>query len=216
MDAKCRTKLSFINKETPDHHLLGPDSILLEIRNFNIINSVVLDYMHLLCVGVRENIICKWLKGRNPCRLPNQKQQMLIKLLKDVTPYVPCEFQRKVFDVDNLSDWKATQFRFSLFYYGGLLSYYVMDTNQHKHFMLLFISCRILSHEILSRNPQMIDIAEMYLRSFFLLLPTYYGRGAQSMNFHNLIHLVDDVRYMDAPISYFSSFPFENFLSQLK
>lgn len=44
----------------------------------------------------------------------------------------------------------------------------------------------------------------------------FYGCDSQVMNFHNLIHLADDVKYMSGPLSSFSSFPFESVLGQIK
>lgn len=43
-----------------------------------------------------------------------------------------------------------------------------------------------------------------------------YGIDSQVMNFHYLIHLADDVKYMLGPLSFFSSFPFESTLGKIK
>jgi len=36
------------------------------------------------------------------------------------------------------------------------------------------------------------------------------------MNFHNLIHIADDVEHMQTSLSYFSAFSFENMLDKIK
>lgn len=51
---------------------------------------------------------------------------------------------------------------------------------------------------------------------FFHSLPKFYGPYIQSINFHNLIHIADDVTHMKCSLNLFSAFPFENFLMILK
>jgi len=50
MNCKSRSKESFKNREQPQHHKDNVDSILLKLLDFNIINSIVIDSMHLLSV----------------------------------------------------------------------------------------------------------------------------------------------------------------------
>lgn len=215
IDAALRTKESFAKQDT-GHHLPGLFSPLLRIKKFNIINGVFLDNMHLLTIGVMKSIMDKWIQSHLPCGLPITKKLKLKEILNSLKQKVPCEFQRKVFDLDNFANWKATQFRAILLYYGGIISRFILPKEQHQHFLLLYTACRILNHEKLARSEQYIAEAEKYLIHFFVLLPTYYGEGSQVMNFHNLIHLADDVRYMGAPLSYYSAFPFENCLGGIK
>lgn len=47
-------------------------------------------------------------------------------------------------------------------------------------------------------------------------MPKFYGGSCRVMNFHNLIHVADDVRHLQAPLSDFSSFWGENFIYKLK
>lgn len=216
IDAKRRTTASFARKDTPEHHTSGITSPLLKIPNFNIIEGVVLDYMHLLCLGVMKNLFQKWTTGRCPSRLRADKVALLQTRLESLSENVPCEFQRKKFDLNDLSNWKATQYRFFLLYSGALILRHILPKDQYRHFLLLYAACRILSDENLATRENHVDLAEKYLRTFFVILPTYYGKDSQVMNFHNLIHLADDVRYMQSAVVRFSAFPFENCLGQIK
>lgn len=68
-----------------------------------------------------------------------------------------------------------------------------------------------------SKNAiQHTDDSERLLRKFFFLIPTLYGTDSQTMNYHNLIHLTDDVRNMNVPLPMISAFPFESCLGKLK
>jgi len=61
MNCKSRSKESFKNREQPQHHKDNVDSILLKLPDFNIINSVVIDSMHLLYLGVMKTLLEKWI-----------------------------------------------------------------------------------------------------------------------------------------------------------
>lgn len=216
VNSKHRTMNSFKEKETPDHHLPGLTSPLLKIAEFDIVGGVVLDYMHLLCIGVMKTLYDKWLNSRYICRLSNDKRDKLQKILLSISDCVPCEFQRKKFDLNDIVNWKATQYRFSLFYTGIFMITSILPYDQARHYSLFFYACRILSHHELSTNEIYLKKAQKYLEAFFVLMPTYYGDTSQFMNFHNLIHLCDDIKYMEAPMSMFSSFPFESYLGKIK
>ena len=47
-------------------------------------------------------------------------------------------------------------------------------------------------------------------------MPKFYGSHIQSINFHNLIHVTDDVIHMGCSLTSISAFPFENYLMTLK
>ncbi|EZA50695.1 hypothetical protein X777_10745 [Ooceraea biroi] len=52
-DLKCplRTDASFKNKTQPEHHRI---TTILENANIGMVSQLPLDYMHLVCLGVRE------------------------------------------------------------------------------------------------------------------------------------------------------------------
>ena len=68
-------------------------------------------------------------------------QQNLSNISKDIT----VEFQRKSFDLMDLCNWKATQFRFFLLYTGGIVLREILEDEMYKHFLILYTSYRILS-----------------------------------------------------------------------
>ncbi|CAD6222012.1 GSCOCG00005280001-RA-CDS, partial [Cotesia congregata] len=101
-----------------------------------------------------------------------------------------------------------------LLYAGPIVLKIVLDTAMYKHFMLLHVACRILCSEELAVSN--VDYADELLKKFFVLMPTFYGEACQVMNFHNLIHVADDVKYLQAPLNDFSSFWGENYIGKLK
>lgn len=60
MNCQNRSKESFENWGQPQHYKDNIDSILLQLPQFNIINSIVIDSIHLLYLGVyNENFVGK-------------------------------------------------------------------------------------------------------------------------------------------------------------
>jgi len=148
------------------------------------------------------------------CRLPRHAIEKLNLNLKKSVKFMPKEFQRKKMDLDGFSYWKATQFRFFLHYCGPLVLYKILPKQMYRHFLLLFVACRILcDSELYIEN---VNYARELLVKFFELLPSFYGVDSQVMNSHNLIHLADDIEYTKTYLSNISAFPFENCLGKIK
>lgn len=210
-DINCalRTHESFQRQDQPEHHSIREVSPLLSIPQLNIIKDVVLDPMHLLCNGVSRFIIEKTMKqiGNQIDTLQNQ--------LDNISSNVPIEFQRKKFDLSDFANFKATQFRFILFYCFGLFFNSVLPRDQYQHLLLLFVSCRLLANKT-TANVEIAEYCRSLLRKFVSNFRTFYGDDSITTIIHNLIHLPDDVINMDAPLFDFSAFAFENCLGFIK
>lgn len=218
MTSKLRTKSTFIKQSQREHHLKAGRSPLLDIPNFDPIKSVFLDSMHLLFLGIMKWIMQQLLGttkriNRN-CKLPVRDIDHLNFKLKILVKFIPKEFQRKNFDLNNFIHWKATQFRFFLHYCGALVLHNILPKEIYKHFLLLVVACRILCDPELCVDK--VSYARELLQKFFELIPSFYGSDSQVINIHNLIHLADDVEYTKIHLSAISAFPFENYLGNIK
>lgn len=116
--------------------------------------------------------------------------------------------------MDNLSNWKATQYRFILLYAGPLIFRKVLSPIKYQHILNLHCASRILFDKKIA--VKQVDEAEEITRKFVSEMPTHYGKTSQVLNNHNLIHSADDVRYMEAPLSDYSAFAFENYVRKIK
>lgn len=155
-----------------------------------------------------------WLFGSNPgTKISTSQRKYLRNTLLKLTN-VPDDFQRKEYDLDNLSNWKATQYRFFLHYSSVGCLRKVLRKDVYKHFMLFFVASRILcSSELAVRY---IEVAKSLLRKFVYLFPTFYGKDSLNVNVYNLIHLADDVEYTNVELPAISAFIFENCLGWIK
>ncbi|XP_043484986.1 uncharacterized protein LOC122512906 [Leptopilina heterotoma] len=147
-------------------------------------------------------------------KLNGKNREKLGKLFESASKGIPLEFQRKTLKIEDLSYWKATQFRFVLLYCSAIVLKHVLGSCAYKHFLLYFVACRILSSSEFAVKHQ--SYAKTLLKNFFILMPTYFGEDCQTLNNHNLLHVADDVERMRKSLSDFSAFPFENCLGMLK
>lgn len=165
--------------------------------------------LELASIYVLQKLIFKTSKSYISQEMVGILQQQLNNLSKNI----PVEFKRKSFDLMDLGNWKATQFRFFLLY--GIVLREILESNQYRHFMILYAACRIFvySSKLATLKAQ---YAKSILKTFIKLMPQYYGPKSHIMNIHNLIHISDDVVNIGAPISAFSAFDFENSLGYIK
>ena len=127
---------------------------------------------------------------------------------------IPTEIHRKTFDSEDIANWKATHYRFFLLYGGPFLLKLILPKRLYRHFLHWSIASRILCHSTLTLTHT--DIADDLLLKFVFKILDLYGESIQSINFHNLLHLIDDVRQMQAALTAYSAFYFENLLRIIK
>lgn len=214
INCPLRTKASFKDKRQEHHHKTGSLTSLLDIPNCDPVKDFPLDIMHLAFLNVMKTYTDYITSPSSKYSLSIPKRVDLQRLFAAVTPYVPADFQRSIFDLTDLGHWKANQFAFVLFYLGGVLFKTVMPESQYHHFLRLYVGFRILCSAELAVDYA--DYAEEQLKLFFELMPVFFGPSCQTLNFHGLIHLADDVRHFQAPLTDYSAFFGENFIGHLK
>lgn len=65
---------SFRNKQQEEHHT--GDTILQEL-NIDMVIQIVIDYMHLICLGIMKRLLVFWVKGPNNSCLSKNNQKYL-------------------------------------------------------------------------------------------------------------------------------------------
>ncbi|XP_064473787.1 uncharacterized protein LOC135388280 [Ornithodoros turicata] len=210
-NAEKRDGASFSLQKDPRHHHGVSPLLSLEM---DLVAQVPLDSMHLVYLGVVKKIVTGfWLStGVTKTRLSQTARQTVSDGLLTLRTWIPREFNRKPRPITDTKMWKATEWRQFLLYTGPLVLKKVVDRAVYNHFLALSAAVYILS----KHSPvEMLDVAESLLYSFVAKGRSVYGKEIYVLNFHSLIHIVDDVRRFGA-LDTFSCFPFENYLKDLK
>lgn len=211
VSAPVRTDESFRLKIDQDYHK-GPTP--LEDFLIDLVSTIVIDYMHCVCLGVMKRLLTFWVKGKKPVRFKSVDVVSVISSqLIEMRAYLPKEFNRLPRSLEELEYFKATEFRSFLLYTSVIVLKGRLKKQLYQHFMLLHCAIRILinSETYITYN----DTAKELLKSFVIQYPTLYGYEFVTYNVHGLIHLADfALQY--GPLDKFCAFKYENCLQIIK
>ncbi|KAK5644968.1 hypothetical protein RI129_006268 [Pyrocoelia pectoralis] len=205
-----RSNDGFKLRTQEDHHV--GTSALESIPNFNMVDDVPLDYMHLICLGVVRKLIVLWMCGKPPFKLSNNQINTVSTELVKQCSNITAEFNRKPRSLNEAKRWKATEFRQFLFYTGPIILKSVLGHDRYLNFLVLHVACTILSNPVFK---EYLDYAHSLMEYFVDSFSTLYGAEHISHNVHNLLHLTQDVKKFGG-LDEFSAFPFENYMQTLK
>ncbi|KAF0751214.1 Uncharacterized protein FWK35_00016045 [Aphis craccivora] len=208
-----RTHTNYKNMTYDGHHISSDISKLSDVPRLDMVLSFPLDYLHLVCLGGVKKMIQLWLhKGPVNVRLHSRQILKLSKRLLYIKNQIPCDFSRKPRAIQDVGRWKGTEFRQFLIYTGPVILKNILSEDCYNNFMALNISMVIL----LSPNyGEYINYAHTLLDYFVKSFGQLYGKHFISHNIHGMLHLADDYeRY--GILDNCSSFPFENFMKNLK
>ena len=213
LHATKRTDESFKEQTDANHH--KDKSPLLEL-GIGLVTKFPLDYMHLICLGVMRKLLINWKMGPRQSKISQSAQDVISACLKKIVPHVPSEFNRRPRGLDELSMWKATEYRFFLLYAGFVVLKGVIRKEQWKMFLHLSLAMHVLLCATKCTVDRLVDDAEQMLVNFVKMAIYHYGEDLISYNMHGIIHIADDVRNFKCPLDKLSAFPFENYLGQMK
>jgi len=170
VNSSLRTDNSFRLKIDDDYHKgFSP----LERLPIDMVSTVTLDYMHVVCLGVVKKLIKFWVKGMKPNRIVQIDLDDINSSIENVRQYIPSDFirlPRPLVDFDYL---KATEFRTFVLYTGPIVLKGKLKQSLYSHFMLLHCAIRLL----ISHNTSYLfnDEAKVLLTKFVIDYPIHYG-----------------------------------------
>jgi hypothetical protein len=94
ISARPQTDAEFLAMSDEEHH---HGTTPLSKLPIGIVSNFILDYMHLVCLGVVRRMLNFWLKGPvdTGIRLQSRSFQLLSDRLKSLANAIPCEFGRR-------------------------------------------------------------------------------------------------------------------------
>lgn len=219
------------NKRTHNDFILNTDNNyqrkntpLVLIPGIDFVSSFVLDYMHLICLGVTRTLLFVWnngIKSAKTSRLSRNSRILLSGKICELRLHMPSEFVRKPRELNLIMRWKATELRNFLLYVGPIVLRNVLDHEKYINFLELHIATNILLNPKLCKQEIMRENSRKLYTHFVESVAVIYGNNFITHNFHGLTHIVDDADHFLNIIDNFSlndisAFPFENFLQKMK
>jgi hypothetical protein len=210
-NAAPRTDSDF---ESYDDHVNGASP--LRHMNVRFVSDFVIDYMHLVLLGVTKRLMSTWIGGKGAVRSnvrvgPGVRDEISVDLTRIVFR-TPSDFARMPRCLDKFKYYKATEFR-QITLYTGIVVFRHLGEDIYKNFLLYNVALSILV------DPQLCHEYHQYAKELLELFVEQavqiYGPGFIVYNVHNLVHLADDVARF-GNLDNISAFPFENFLQRLK
>lgn len=116
--------------------------------------------------------------------------------------------------MEEISYWKATEFRTFLIYLGPLVLKDVLDVAVYENFLAFHFSISVLISE---KHLQKFSLSciKSIINIFITHSKSLYGLEFLIYNVHLVSHICDDVKLF-GKLDNFSAFPFENYLGELK
>ncbi|KAB0802069.1 hypothetical protein PPYR_04255 [Photinus pyralis] len=140
-DCPIRTHEDFINWADSSYRL--NDTPLVQIPQLHFVNSIVLDYMHLVCLGVMRTMLNTWCNGDLPHKLSYNNISIVSEHLLVLSKSTPCEFARKPRDLKLIHRFKATEFRMFLLYFGPIVLKDILNSDKYNNFLTLHVAISI-------------------------------------------------------------------------
>ena len=214
-DCASRTDEAFSRVEYINHQTTA--SPLID-AGLPCVTSFVLDYMHLVCLGVVKRLLIHLVgtKGPRIYRLSARQKEQISQQLVALRGMLPSEFARQPRSIHELDRWKATELRQFLLYTGPVVLQNVLCSARYKHFLSLTVAMSImLEADDRTRNAYL-PYAQDLIKHFVQCCPQLYGNTFSVYNVHGLIHLHEDVSHFKCSLNDISCFPFENYLQKIK
>ncbi|XP_053407190.1 uncharacterized protein LOC128559474 [Mercenaria mercenaria] len=204
---KALDKLESGVKQYSVNGIKGP-SWLSFFPRFDIVQGIGIDYMHGVLLGIQKLMITLWFSSTHKGKhfsFFNSVFEADRRLLSICPTLNISRLPRSI--NNDLKYWKASEFRSFLLFYGAPILNGILDANRFQHFLLLVNALHILLKSGCTETE--LVSAELMLAEFVRDFPHLYDRCFMTLNMHQLLHLVDDVRQL-GPLFTHSCFPFED------
>lgn len=192
-------------------------SPLLHIAHLDMIKDfIVADSLHLFDHGITKKLLTGFIKGKLgniDAKWCGDQIEITSKYLVSIKPPLEIRNQHLIRDLSSIGKWKGIEYHNFALYVGIIVLNGNLPDYLYKHYLLYFCAYTIISSKrhLLSLSV----VAEMCLKLFVERFKEIYGSHHFTMNLHNLLHVMEDVKRFGA-INTFSTYPFEAHLFQIK
>lgn len=215
-DAPLRTNDEFRNNVYFGTHQVTA-SPLLNIQNVDMIKDFIVgDSLHLFDHGITKKLLTGFMTGKLgniDAKWCSQQIDIVSKYLLSIKAPYEIRGQRVIRDLSSVAKWKGIEFHNFALYVGIIVLNGNLPDYLYKHFLLYFCAYTIISSK--RHLFSLSVVAEMCLKLFVERFKEIYGSHHFTMNLHNLLHVMEDVKRFGV-INTFSTYPFEAYLFEIK
>lgn len=161
------------------------------------VSAFVLDYMHIVCLGVVGRLLIYLTRGPKVCHLSVRQKDAISEKLIALRGKMPSEFAQQPWGLHEIDRWKATELQQFLLYTGPAVLKTALSPERYKHFLSLTVSMSImleLDERIRNAYPQ---YANGFIKHFVMCCADLYGKMFPAYNVHGLIHLTEDASHFN-------------------
>jgi len=145
------------------------ESPLTKLPNFNLVNSIVLDPMHLTDIGHMKRLLLEWtVDGKPGVKLSDADQKRLSDRIIACRNDVSDDFARKprTTGLEELGRWKSTELRFFRMHLGPLVLKDILPDELYYHFLNFHVATRYLSMESFCQDEDYTIYCEQLIRNY--------------------------------------------------
>ena len=188
-------------------------TFLENFQEFKPVSSQIIDLMHCLYGGCVKKI-CMLLfdfKYRNKPFSCHSRLASINAIISSLRP--PSHFITRIRSFNNINFFRSHEYTSFILFYGPIILKEFVSQEQYDNLILLAKIAFICSRS--SLNETLIIILEETIKYFLASFQSIYGREFLTINFHELIHIPNNIRN-NGSIFNLSCFGFENFNKLLK
>lgn len=180
-------------------------SFLSEYLSFP--ESIPIDYMHSILEGVFKQLMKLWFDSSSHSQPYSLRKHIacINRVLERVKP--PLEIQRMPRSIQNISFYKASEYRAWLLFYAVPICSFFLPPDYTHHLILLVNAIHILLSDKIKKSD--LSIAYSMLSTFYQEAGNLYSCTIYTANMHSLEHIVGMVELW-GPLWAYSMFGFEN------
>lgn len=201
-----------VTTHQPVRGIFGPTP-LTNIPSFSIPKHISIDYMHCALLGVVRTLLQLWLISDREAEyhLSSHKQFQIDNKLRSFK--LTQQFSRNPVTLKMWKQWKASEWRIWLLFYGPIVLKNVLHINYFKHFCLFSEIIFTLTKDSIS--PTDLRNAHAMCFEFVRKYQNLYGSERMTYNVHICSHLAEMVQNW-GPLWATSCFNFEHGIGLLK
>ena len=111
-----------------------------------LVSQTILDYMHVVGLGVTKKLLTLWTHGHNSFRISSNLIIAISGHLLRLRVNIPAEFQRKPRPLSEFKRWKFTELRTFLLYTSIVVLKSRLQKELYDHYLALFVQFSSLLH----------------------------------------------------------------------